>query len=237
MDRDPLDSAPTGNNRTADAEAAGVDSRFLGLALAAGVIVAGALVATRTRAGTRALASEVEVRRTVTVYKPVEQVYQFWRDFENFPSFMEHVESVRVLRSGRSHWVVRAPFGRTVEWEAEITQERPNAVIAWRSLPGSDIENSGSVHFRRAPGDRGTEVTVRLRYAAPGGPLGRLVATMLGQEPEQQLREELRHFKMLIEAGEVATTLGQPSGRRGLHGGLQQWQLGEYSRSGERRLA
>jgi uncharacterized membrane protein len=153
----------------------------------------------------------VIVRRSTTVNKPVEEVYNFWRDFENLPRFMQHLKAVAV-NNGRSHWVAKAPLDRTVEWDAEITDERENELIAWRSVEGADIRNKGEVHFRPAPDNQGTEVDVTLQYDPPGGSLGAAVAKLLGEEPDVQVREDLRRFKEFMETGEMPTTEGQPRG-------------------------
>jgi len=141
--------------------------------------------------------------KSVVVNRPVDEVYQFWQNFENFPRFMLHLKEVRTTGSGRSHWVAMGPGGKSVEWDAEVTQERPNELIAWRSLPGADVQNEGSVRFERAPGGRGTLVRVNLRYAPPGGALGKAVATLMNTEPGQQVGDDLRRFKQLLETGEV----------------------------------
>jgi uncharacterized membrane protein len=155
----------------------------------------------------------VKVEKSVLINKSREELYRFWRNFENLPRFMRHLEGVRVLDDKRSHWAAKAPAGRTVEWDAEIFNEQENELIAWRSLEGSDVANAGSVRFEQAPGGRGTLVKVALSYEPPGGTLGRLAAKLFGEEPEQQVDEDLRRFKQLIETGEIATTEGQTSGR------------------------
>jgi uncharacterized membrane protein len=152
----------------------------------------------------------VRVDRVITVNKPREEVYRFWRQFENLPRFMRHLESVKDLGFGRSHWVAKGPAGRTVEWDAEIITEKENELISWRSLEGSDVQNAGSVHFRDARGGRGTEVAVELQYNPPGGLVGATVAKLFGEEPTKQIAEDLHRFKALMEAGEVPTTEGQP---------------------------
>ena len=149
----------------------------------------------------------VVVRQSVTVNRPVEEVYAFWHNLENFPRFMAHVRSVSV--SGRrSHWVAKAPAGMSVEWDAEIVEDRENELIAWRSLEESDVQHSGKVRFARAPGARGTEVRVDLAYMPPGGALGRTIAKLFGEEPEQQVREDLRRVKQILEAGEIPISDG-----------------------------
>ncbi|MFP5261342.1 MAG: SRPBCC family protein [Blastocatellia bacterium] len=141
--------------------------------------------------------------KTMTINRPPEEVYRFWRDFQNLPRFMTHLESVQVTGDNRSHWVAKAPAGATVEWDAEIVEDRPNEVISWRSLEGADVDNSGSVRFERAPGGRGTEVRVEIAYDPPGGVLGTTVAKLFGEEPEQQLKDDLYRFKQVMETGEV----------------------------------
>ena len=159
------------------------------------------------------MADPVEVNESFTILKSPDELFSFWRRLENLPSFMKHVDSVETLDSTRSHWRVRAPGGTHVEWDAEIVEEEPGRLIAWRSLPGSEIENGGSVRFRPATGNRGTVVEVTLFYAPPGGKAGAGLAKILGEEPQMQVREDLRRFKQLNETGEIPTTEGQPSGR------------------------
>jgi uncharacterized membrane protein len=145
----------------------------------------------------------MDVRKSITVNRPPEELYRFWHDFENLPRFMSHLESVRVIDNGRSHWKAKAPAGKAVEWDAEVVDDRPNELIAWRSLEGADVENSGSVRFTPAPGGRGTEVHVRLQYDPPGGAIGAMAAKLFGEEPTQQVYDDLRAFKQVMEAGEV----------------------------------
>ena len=154
----------------------------------------------------------IRVDRAVTVEKGRMELFRFWRDLRNLPRFMKHVKSVTVLDEKQSHWVVTAPAGRTVEWDAEIVNEKENEHIGWRSLPDAKVDNAGSVWFKDAPGGRGTVVRVELQYNPPGGTLGALVAQLWGEEPGQQIDEDLHRFKQLMEAGEIATTEGQPSG-------------------------
>jgi uncharacterized membrane protein len=154
------------------------------------------------------------VDHAVTVMKPAAEVYRFWRDFENLPRFMTHLEDVDTTTGGKSHWVAKGPLGMKVEWDAEIVTDKPNEVIAWRSLDGSDVDTAGSVHFRELPGGRGTEVRVELKYDPPAGKLGTAAAKLFGTSPEAQIRADLRRFKQILEAGEVPSTAGQPHGRR-----------------------
>jgi uncharacterized membrane protein len=145
----------------------------------------------------------IDVRHAITVNRPVEVIYQFWRNFENLPRFMRHLENVTINDERRSHWVARGPAGMRVEWEAELVTDRANEQIAWRSLAGASVPNAGSVRFRAAPGGRGTEVRVDLQYAPPGGKLGAAVASLFGAEPAQEVIDDLRRFKQVMETGEV----------------------------------
>jgi uncharacterized membrane protein len=144
----------------------------------------------------------IEVRRAVTIDRPREEVYAFWRNFENLPRFMEHLVSVRVLDDRRSHWKARVPGGATVEWDAEITEDRRNELIAWRSLDRADVPNTGTVRFLPSP-HGGTEIRVELRYEVPGGRLAGSVAKLLGKVPEIQVASDLRRLKQVLELGEI----------------------------------
>ncbi|MBW4525326.1 MAG: SRPBCC family protein [Phormidium tanganyikae FI6-MK23] len=153
----------------------------------------------------------LKVEKTVTIDRPAEELYNYWHNFENLPTFMKHVKSVTVSEGGkRSHWVANAPLGQEVEWDAEVIKDEPNRLIAWASIEGADVDNSGFVRFSPAPGDRGTEVKVVMEYEIAGGRLTAALAKLFGEEPEQQVGDELRRFKQLMEAGEIATTEGQP---------------------------
>jgi uncharacterized membrane protein len=155
------------------------------------------------------------VARSVTIRQPREMVYAFWHDFENLPRFMVHLESVRVTGDRQSHWAAKGPAGSTVEWDAETVEDRPDELIAWRSLPGASVPNSGQVRFMDAPGGRGTEVHVELRYDPPAGKLGALVAKLFGEEPRQQVDGDLRRLKQVLETGEVVHS--DASIHRGMH--------------------
>jgi uncharacterized membrane protein len=157
--------------------------------------------------------TKMHVMRAVTIRRSAEEIYRFWRNFENLPRFMYHLEEVRVINDRRSHWVAKAPAGSRVEWDAEITEDRPNERIAWRSLPDADVTNDGSVEFLPAPGDRGTEVHVEIHYDPPGGKLGALVAKLFGEEPDQQVADDLRRLKQVIEVGEVFRSEASPEGQ------------------------
>ena len=156
----------------------------------------------------------IHVEQSVTINKSPWDLYQYWRKLENLPSIMSHVEEVRVTDEKRSHWVAKAPAiaGGKVEWDAEIINDEPNALIAWRSLEGADVDNAGSVRFVPAPADRGTEVKVVLDYIPPAGQLGRWLAKLFGEDPQHEVREDLRAFKQIMETGETPTTQGQPRG-------------------------
>jgi uncharacterized membrane protein len=146
----------------------------------------------------------IHVAQALTIDKPTDELYRFWRNFENLPRFMDHLESVTVLDDRRSHWVAKGPAGSHVEWDAEIINDEPNRLIAWRSLEDADIHHTGSVRFLDAPGDGGTEVQVTLEYLSPGGKVGQWIAKLFGEEPEQQIREDLDRLKKVMESGEVA---------------------------------
>jgi uncharacterized membrane protein len=152
----------------------------------------------------------IHVEQSVTINRPIEEVYRFWRNFENLPQFMAHLESVSERSGGIWRWVARGPAGSTVSWDARIINEIVNKVIGWQSLTGSTISTAGSVHFDET--SHGTRVRVHLQYNPPAGQLGAAVAWVFGQEPNRQVREDLRGFKALMEAGEIPTIEGQPSG-------------------------
>lgn len=147
------------------------------------------------------------VGRTVTIARPREELFAYWRDFANLATFMENIVSVEPTGDkGRAVWTIRAPAGRTVEVETEIVREEAGKLIAWRSVPGSQIDTEGRVSFSDAPGERGTRVGVRIAYKSPAGELGRIVAKLFQREPEVQARHDLKRFKMLMETGEIATS-------------------------------
>jgi uncharacterized membrane protein len=154
---------------------------------------------------TEALAGRrgVHVRESIRLEAPVADVFRFWRRLERLPQFMSHLERVTETSTRRSHWVAVGPAGVRVEWDAEIINEVENRLLAWRSLPGSDVVTAGSVSFDAVRGGRNTQVSVNLQYAPPAGKAGALVASLFGREPSQTIREDLRNFKQLLEAGEV----------------------------------
>ena len=157
----------------------------------------------------------VRTKRSVTINKSPEECYAFWRNFENLPQFMRHLESVTVIDDRRSHWKAKAPAGTSVEWDAETTEDRPNEFIAWRSTEDADVFNAGSVRFERAPGGRGTEVRVELEYKPPLGKIGSKVAMLFREEPGQQVMDDLRHFKQVMETGEIL--FSDATKQRGMH--------------------
>jgi uncharacterized membrane protein len=156
----------------------------------------------------------VDLTATTTIRRPAADVYAFWRRLENLPAFMAHLDDVRSTGERTSHWVASAPFGRTVEWDAETTEDVPAERIEWRSTGEADVPNAGKVWFTAAPDGVGTEVHVLLVYDIPGGELGKAVARYFGEEPHQQLDDDLRRLKQVLETGEVVRSDGAPWGKR-----------------------
>lgn len=164
--------------------------------------------------GIQKLVQPIHVLRSITINRPPETVYHFWRDLANLPRFMAHLESVEV-DNGKSTWRAKAPAGTHIEWEAEITLDRANEAIAWRSLEGALVPNRGVVRFTPAPGDRGTEVMVELKYDPPGGAIAAAMAKLFGEEPSQQIAGDLRRLKQMLETGDVVHS--DASIHRGMH--------------------
>jgi uncharacterized membrane protein len=156
----------------------------------------------------------VHFKKSIIINRPAEELFRFWRNFENLTRIMDHVKSIHTTGEKTSHWIVTGPAGTEVEWDAEIINETPNELIAWQTKEGSDLHHSGTIRFEQAHGKRGTLVTVQMQYCPPGGTLGSTVAKLFGKAPEQQIGSELRPFKQLMETGEISTTEGQPAGRR-----------------------
>ena len=154
----------------------------------------------------------VRVKAGVTVNRTIDEAYAFWRDFSRLPSFMAHLDTVTVGGDGRSHWKANGPAGVTVEWDAVVVEDIVGELIAWRSVEGADVTNSGVVRFRTGPGGRGTEVRVEMAYEPPAGGLGSTVAKLFGAEPQQQLEDDLRRFKQVLETGDVVRSEGSPEG-------------------------
>jgi len=150
----------------------------------------------------------LHVREAIRLEKPVAEVYRFWRNLENLPRFMSHLQRVTDLGNGRSHWEAKGPAHITVEWDAEIINEVEDKVLGWRSLPGSDIVTAGSVNFSTVRGGRSTQVSVHLQYEPPARRAGALVAALFGSNPASMIREDLRHLKQLLEAGEIPRGTG-----------------------------
>lgn len=151
-----------------------------------------------------------KIEKSIVINRPPEEIFRFWRNLENLPQFMEHVRSVRVLGDKRSHWIVKAPAGADVEWDAEIINEHPNEMIAWQSLPGADVQNAGTVRFEPGPAGNDTRLRVVLEFQPPGGKIGAKVAKLFHESPEQQLDEDLRRLKQQLETG--APSAEHPSG-------------------------
>ena len=147
----------------------------------------------------------VKIEKTIAINRPAEEIYALWADLERLPSIMQHLVSVKKLDDKRSHWVAKSSIGKTLEWDAEIHNQRENELIAWRSLPGSEVETAGSVHFTPLGSHRGTAVKVSLKYNPPAGKLAAGLASWFGMGLEHDLAEDLRRFKSQLEAGEVPT--------------------------------
>ncbi|MGH7509156.1 MAG: SRPBCC family protein [Gemmatimonadales bacterium] len=155
----------------------------------------------------------IKVERSVVINRPVLEVYRFWRNFENLPRFMDHLESVTVVDENLSHWVAKGPAGTRVEWDAVIHNEIDDELIAWRTLPGSEVNSAGSVHFTPTPAGNGTEVRVVLSYDPPAGRLGAGVARLLGEEPSRQVEDDLRRLKQVLDAREAPAGPRHTAGR------------------------
>ena len=172
----------------------------------------------RQRSAPLLRAREPLVEHTIIVGKSPQDCYAFWRNVSNLAKFSPMLQSVTALDERRSHWVLKGPARAPLEWDAEITVDRPGERIAWHSLPGAQVAHAGVVRFEAAPGKRGTLVRVMMHYQPPAGRVGAGLAKLLGSDPNTAVREDLRRFKSLLEAGEIPTTRGQPSGRRSVLG-------------------
>jgi uncharacterized membrane protein len=155
----------------------------------------------------------VRVDRSITINASREEVYSFWRDLTNMPRFMKYVKTVKSIDSTHSHWMVEGPAGQKFEWDAEIINEIPNELIAWKSLPGASIPNTGSVRFDHASAGRGTRISISLQYEPPAGQVSVWFAKMFGKDAESEVDTELHRLKNIMEAGEIPTSSGQPTGR------------------------
>jgi uncharacterized membrane protein len=182
-----------------------------------GAIIAGAglaYAAVKTiQSAADSIAREVHIETSITIDKSPEELYAFWQDLQNLPLFMTNLESVTRLDERRSHWVAKGIGNAKVEWDAEIYNEEANELIAWRSLENADVVNAGSVRFQKGPTGHGSYVRVAMNYNPPAGKLGATIAQLLGGEPAQLIKQDLRRLKQIMEAGEVATIDGQTSGR------------------------
>jgi uncharacterized membrane protein len=183
----------------------------VGMAAVAGVMVLDVLCARKLSQSTPSISefftgaetAHTHAVRSVIINKSADELYGFWHDFENLPKFMKHLESVRSTGAGRTHWTTRGPAGRTLQWEAEVTDDQPNKRIAWRSVQGSQVPNRGSVTFEQAPGGQGTIVKVELSYSPPGGSAAAAMAKMMGKDAGQMVGDALRGFKQIMETGEI----------------------------------
>lgn len=156
----------------------------------------------------------IKVVKSITVDKPVEELYNFWHDPTNYPAVMDYVQSVQITGQNTAHWTVKLPGGIKSEFDAEVYTDVPNEVISWRSIEGSELQNAGSVRFRKAPAEKGTEVQLTVEFVPPGGVIGQAVSKLFGEVPAQYIGNYLRQFKQKMETGETPTIEGQPSGRK-----------------------
>lgn len=197
----------------------------MSFATVAGILAVDALAASHlTRHAGHPLVSGVAAptdlyfETSIATTRSPEECYSFWRNVENLPRFMNSLESVKALDERCFRWVAKGPGTATLEWDCEITEDRPGSALAWRTLNGAEVPNAGSVLFEPASEGRGTIVRLSIHYSPVGGRLTAALAKLLRQDPQTQVQEDLRRFKQLLEAGEIATTKGQPAGRRSLIG-------------------
>lgn len=198
--------------RDAAGAALAVVGTFLGLRSATGHCQVYDAAGFSTADEKEARPTKIHVQKSVTINKSAAELYSFWRDFENLPKFMNHLESVKTTGEKTSHWKAKAPLGSSVEWDAELTSDVENEKIGWKSSEISEVPNSGTVEFLSTT-NRGTEVRVTLTYEPPAGKIGSLIAKLFGEEPSQQIADDLRRFKGLMETGLIMSIEGQPSGR------------------------
>jgi uncharacterized membrane protein len=195
-------------------------------AILAGLFGVGLLTRAVTNIETRRLVGAgggrraVDVQKTVTIKAPLEEVFRFWTNYENFPLFMTHIREVRDHGNGRSHWVADGPIGSSLSWNAEITRFEPNRIVAWKSTPGSRVENAGVIHFEPAP-DGHTRVGIRISYNPPAGAVGHAMAWLLGRDLKTELDEDLVRFKSLIEQGKTRSRSGERVTRSQVEGNLR----------------
>lgn len=189
-----------------------------GRLVAATVSVAAAMlldvvIAQQLSRGVKTRHGAIPLTAAIIVNRSREELYRHWRQLSTLPQFMKHLKRIEVKDDRRSHWIARGPAGSTIEWDAEITEDRPDERISWRAVEGMAIEHEGSVRFEPGTGGRGTIVTVEMEYRPPLGTVGAAVAAWFGEEPNQTVKMDLRRFKQMMETGEVITTEGQPAGR------------------------
>ena len=165
------------------------------------------------KAGEAGRGESAVVGRTVTIGRPREEIYAFWRDFPNLAGIMENIERIETIDAKRSHWVVKGPAGKTVEWDSVVTDDEPGRLIAWQSVEGADVRNSGRVEFLDAAPGRGTMVRATIAYDPPAGTIGQWIAKLFQREPSLQVRRDLRRLKQFLETGEITSSAG-PSGRK-----------------------
>lgn len=182
-------------------------------AVTAGATLLDMMTAQQLSRGVQTRNGAIPLTVTLTIHRRPEELYRYWRDFANLPKFMKYLERIEVKEDRLSHWIAKGPAGSTIEWDAEITEDRPNELMAWRSVEGSELDHAGSVRFEPATGDRGTIVTVDMQYRPPLGTVGSAVAAWFGEDANHTVKMDLRRFKQVMEAGEVITTEGQPAGR------------------------
>lgn len=154
------------------------------------------------------MSQPITLEKTLTINKSAADLYQFWHKFENLPHFMKHLQQVQVYDAQRSHWITQGPLNQSVEWDALITEDRENELISWRSVEDSSVDHAGSIHFQPAPGDRGTRVKIILEYQPPGGVVGDVLSKLFGESPKQQIGDDLRRFKMLMEPAKLPPPTG-----------------------------
>lgn len=171
------------------------------------------MVAQQLSRGIETRNGTIPVTAALIIDRPPDELYRHWRTLGNLPQFMKHVEQIEVKDDRRSHWVAQGPAGSTVEWDAEITDDRPNEYISWQSVESATVEHAGSVRFEPAAGGRGTLVTVTLRYRPLLGTVGAAIGSWFAEDPTQTVKMDLRRFKQVMETGDVITTVGQPAGR------------------------
>lgn len=169
----------------------------------------------------------VIVEDAITIYRPVSEVYSYWRNLENLPRFMEHLEEVQVTDRFHSRWVARGPLGVLVEWDAEIINDIPPTLLSWKSVGSADVVSAGSVRFKPS-GEHATQVQVKLQYDPPAGKLGATVAWLFGEDPQHQIAEDLRRFKQLLETGEISTGYRATASSQRMRRDLDATDLGEF---------